>query len=119
VLLPILTATAVSGQLARYEIFVDNREDVSRELRRRCDLQLRDLPASLSDVIEQHEGSDRHQLTLRLVLPGFAFRSRLPIYPGCVNLRLIPACQRSLPERLDLHEIKRKRCSAGTFLMMS
>jgi hypothetical protein len=40
--------------------------DVARELRRRCDLELRDLPASLSDFVERHEGSVWRQLTLRL-----------------------------------------------------
>lgn len=31
--------------------------DVARELRRRCDLQMCDLPASLLDFIERNEGS--------------------------------------------------------------
>src|SRR6187402_134856 len=44
----------------------DVSEDVAHELRRRCDLQLRDLPSALSDFIERHEGADRRQLTLRL-----------------------------------------------------
>jgi hypothetical protein len=39
--------------------------EVARELRRRCVLQMRDLPASLSDFVEHHEGADRRQLTLR------------------------------------------------------
>ncbi|MBR1157393.1 hypothetical protein [Bradyrhizobium sp. JYMT SZCCT0428] len=45
----------------------DVSEDVANELRRRCDLQMRDLPSALSDFVERHEGGDRHQLTLRLV----------------------------------------------------
>ncbi len=45
----------------------DVSEDVARELRRRCDLQMRELPASISDFVERHEGQDRRQLTLRLV----------------------------------------------------
>jgi hypothetical protein len=45
----------------------DVSEDVACELRRRCDLDLRDLPASLSDFVERHEGSIWRQLTLRLV----------------------------------------------------
>jgi hypothetical protein len=45
----------------------DVSEDVASELRRRCDLDLRDLPASLSDFVERHEGSIWRQLTLRLV----------------------------------------------------
>jgi hypothetical protein len=45
----------------------DVSEDVASELRRRCDLQMRELPVSLSDFVERHEGSDRRQLTLRLV----------------------------------------------------
>ncbi|MBR1238479.1 hypothetical protein [Bradyrhizobium sp. AUGA SZCCT0182] len=45
----------------------DVSEDVAHELRRRCDLQMRDLPSALSDFVERHEGEDRHQLTLRLV----------------------------------------------------
>jgi hypothetical protein len=43
----------------------DVSEDVARELRRRCDLQMRELPASLLDFVERHEGPDRCQLTLR------------------------------------------------------
>jgi hypothetical protein len=45
----------------------DVSEDVAHELRRRCDLQLRDVPSSLQDFVERHEGHDRHQLTLRMV----------------------------------------------------
>jgi hypothetical protein len=43
----------------------DVSEDIARELRRRCDLQLRDVPSSIQDFVERHEGSSR-QLTLRL-----------------------------------------------------
>jgi hypothetical protein len=45
----------------------DVSEDVARELRRRCDLQMRELPAAISDFVERHEGPDRRQLTLRLI----------------------------------------------------
>jgi hypothetical protein len=45
----------------------DVSEDVARELRRRCDLQLCELPENLQDFVERHEGPDRRQLTLRLV----------------------------------------------------
>jgi hypothetical protein len=48
----------------------DVSEDVARELRRRCDLQLRDVPASLQDFVERHEGKDRDiqfPLPMRLV----------------------------------------------------
>jgi hypothetical protein len=44
----------------------DVSEDIAQELRRRCDLQLRDVPSSNQDFVERHEGRDR-QLTLRLV----------------------------------------------------
>ncbi|WFU14380.1 hypothetical protein [Bradyrhizobium sp. CB3481] len=33
----------------------DVSKDVARELRRRCDLRMRDLPASLLDFVERHE----------------------------------------------------------------
>jgi hypothetical protein len=36
------------------------------EIRRRCDLQMRDIPASIQDFVEGHEGT-RRQLTLRLI----------------------------------------------------
>jgi hypothetical protein len=39
--------------------------DIAQELRRRCDLQLRDVPSSIQDFVERHDGLDR-QLTLRL-----------------------------------------------------
>ena len=42
-------------------------EDVARELRRRCDLQMRDVPSSIQDFVERHEGHAWRQLTLRLV----------------------------------------------------
>jgi len=45
----------------------DVSEDVAMELRRRCDLQMREVPAALSDFVERHEGQDRRQLSLRLV----------------------------------------------------
>jgi len=45
----------------------DVSEDVAQELRRRCDLQLRDVPSSIQDFVERHERYDRQQLSLRLV----------------------------------------------------
>ena len=45
----------------------DVSEDVAQELRRRCDLQMRELPVSICDFVEQHEGQDRRQLSLRLI----------------------------------------------------
>jgi hypothetical protein len=45
----------------------DVSEDVAQKVRRRCDLQLRDVPSSIQDFVERHEGHDRHQLSLRLV----------------------------------------------------
>ena len=44
----------------------DVSEDVAREIRRRFDLQLSDVPSGLQDFVEQHEGQHR-QLALRLV----------------------------------------------------
>jgi hypothetical protein len=41
--------------------------DVADELRRRCDLQLRDLPSSIEDFLERHTGHVDRQLALRLV----------------------------------------------------
>ncbi len=46
----------------------DVSEDVAQELRRRCDLQLRDVPSLIQDFVERHEGHrDRRQLSRRLV----------------------------------------------------
>ena len=45
----------------------DVSEDVAQELRRRCDLQLRDVPSGIQDFVERHERYDRQQLSLRLV----------------------------------------------------
>lgn len=42
----------------------DVSEDLAHELRRRCDLQLRDVPSSIQDFVEHHEG--HRQLALRL-----------------------------------------------------
>jgi hypothetical protein len=44
----------------------DVSEDVAIEIRRRCDLQMTDVPSSIQDFVECHEGSTR-QLALRLV----------------------------------------------------
>lgn len=43
----------------------DASADIAQELRRRCDLQLRDVPSTIQDFVERHEGRDG-QLTLRL-----------------------------------------------------
>jgi hypothetical protein len=43
----------------------DVSEEIAQELRRRCDLQMRELPTTIRDFVERHEGSYR-QLTLRL-----------------------------------------------------
>ena len=43
----------------------DVSEDIAQELRRRCDLQLRDVPSSIQNFVEGYEGHDR-QLKLRL-----------------------------------------------------
>jgi hypothetical protein len=43
----------------------DVSNDVAQELRRRCDLQLSDVPSPIQDFVERHEGPDR-QLSLRL-----------------------------------------------------
>jgi hypothetical protein len=43
----------------------DVSEDIAQELRRRCDLQMRDVPSTIQDFVEHHEGRDR-QLALRL-----------------------------------------------------
>ena len=37
----------------------DVSADVAQELRRRCDLQLRDVPSSIEDFVLRHEGLDR------------------------------------------------------------
>lgn len=44
----------------------DVSEDVASEIRRRCGLQMHDLPSAIQDFVETHEGG-RRQLTLRLV----------------------------------------------------
>ena len=44
----------------------DVSEDVAREIRRRFDLQLADVPSSLQDFVERNEGHHQ-QLALRLV----------------------------------------------------
>ena len=43
----------------------DVSAEIAQDLRRRCDLQLRDVPSSVQDFVERHEGRDR-QFTLRL-----------------------------------------------------
>ena len=48
----------------------DVSEDIANELRRRCDLQMRDIPLSVQDFIDRHEGRYRDAqlpLPMRLV----------------------------------------------------
>ena len=45
----------------------DVSADVAEELRRRCDLQLRDIPSCIQDFVERHAGHVDRQLALRLV----------------------------------------------------
>jgi hypothetical protein len=49
----------------------DVSADIAAELRRFCDLHLRDVPPHLQDFVDRHDAIDRSQLTppLRLVLP--------------------------------------------------
>jgi hypothetical protein len=44
----------------------DVSADVAQELRRRCDLQRREVPSSILDFVEHHEGQYPRQLTLQL-----------------------------------------------------
>jgi hypothetical protein len=48
---------------------VDLSEDIAQELRRRCDLEGRELPESIRDFVERYAGNPC-QLTLRLVRSG-------------------------------------------------
>ncbi|MHC2250811.1 hypothetical protein ACVILK_000503 [Bradyrhizobium embrapense] len=45
----------------------DVSEDVAREIQRRCDLQLTDVPSHLQAFVDRHVGRNRQQLSLRLV----------------------------------------------------
>jgi hypothetical protein len=44
----------------------DVSADIAAELRRCCDLQLRDVPSDLQDFVDRHEQIDRSQLILPL-----------------------------------------------------
>jgi len=46
----------------------DVSADIATELRRRCDLQLRDVPSELQDFVDRHDPVDRSQLSLPLRL---------------------------------------------------
>src|ERR1700709_1716197 len=52
----------------------DVSADIADELRRRCDLQLRDVPSGIQDFVERHEGHSRRQLTLRLGQRRWGFK---------------------------------------------
>ena len=45
----------------------DISADIADELRRRCDLQMRDIPSNILDFIERYEAASPRQLTLRLL----------------------------------------------------
>ena len=40
--------------------------DAAIEIRKRCDLQQRDVPSSLQDFVDRHDAIDRSQLSLPL-----------------------------------------------------
>jgi hypothetical protein len=46
----------------------DVSADIAAELRRRCDLQLRDVPSDLQDFVDRYDAVDRSQLSLPLRL---------------------------------------------------
>jgi hypothetical protein len=46
----------------------DVSTDAAAELRRRCDLRLRDVPSELQDIVDRHDAVDRSQLALPLRL---------------------------------------------------
>jgi hypothetical protein len=46
----------------------DVSADAAAELRRRCDLRLRDVPSELQDIVDRHDAVDRSQLALPLRL---------------------------------------------------
>jgi hypothetical protein len=46
---------------------LDISADVAAELRRRCDLQVRDVPSSLQDFVERYYEGRSRQLSLRLL----------------------------------------------------
>jgi hypothetical protein len=43
----------------------DVSEDVAQEIRRRCDLQARDVPSALQDFVERHERPRRQAVGLK------------------------------------------------------
>jgi len=43
------------------------RASLADKIRRRCGLQITEMPASLQAFVDRHENRDRKQLTLRLV----------------------------------------------------
>lgn len=45
----------------------DVSEDVAREIQRRCDLQLTDVPSHLQEFVDRYVALDVQQFTLRLV----------------------------------------------------
>jgi hypothetical protein len=42
--------------------------DAAIEIRKRCDLQMRDVPSALQDFVDRHDAIDRSQLSLPLRL---------------------------------------------------
>jgi hypothetical protein len=44
----------------------DISKTIAQELRRRCELLMRDMPPNLENFVECHEGADLQLLTLRL-----------------------------------------------------
>jgi hypothetical protein len=44
----------------------DISADVAEELRRRCDLQMREVPANIQEFVQRYEAASPRQLTLRL-----------------------------------------------------
>jgi hypothetical protein len=61
----------------------DISADVAEDLRRRCDLQLREIPSNILDFIKRYETASPRQLTLRLLWRRTRNFVKNPIFAIC------------------------------------
>jgi hypothetical protein len=84
----------------------DVTADIAHELRRRCDLQLRDVPSGTQDFVEQHEDYHRQQLTWRFNATSQRRSASGRRTPVSLSRRSRPRSRKGPSGERWIHEIK-------------
>ena len=97
----------------------DVSEDVARELRRRCDLQLRELPSSIQDFVERYARSSPPTDAAAGIVMSWNFRFSEPIVlADGVTLRTLGEAVAYLAEAVPESEHGMKEVQAAAHCLM-